>query len=100
MLVCFYEEYKLRLASYLKKNSNVETKTAPMKLNYSKNVNNAKHEGNRTPDFQNRNLMLYPLSYMLIILLILPINNLNSIEISIEFKLFISSKFYHHPIFL
>ena len=24
-----------------------------------------KHEGNRTPDFQNRNLMLYPLSYML-----------------------------------
>ena len=27
-----------------------------------------KHEGNRTLDFQNRNLMLYPLSYMLLIL--------------------------------
>lgn len=27
---------------------------------------NHKHEGNRTLDFQNRNLMLYPLSYTLL----------------------------------
>ena len=30
-----------------------------------KNFQATKHEGNRTPGFQNRNLMLYPLSYML-----------------------------------
>ena len=31
------------------------------------NAFNLKHEGNRTLDIQNRNLMLYPLSYMLLI---------------------------------
>ena len=36
------------------------------KNNFYKNYQiTNKHEGNRTPDFQNRNLMLYPLSYML-----------------------------------
>ena len=42
---------------------NVETKTVPKV--------NCKHEGNRTLDFQNRNLTLYPLSYTLLLFYLL-----------------------------
>ena len=67
ILICvdFYEEYKLRpdriLFNIKCRNQNSPRTQEILKLNY-------KHEGNRTLGFQNRNLMLYPLSYMLLVL--------------------------------
>ena len=58
-LYVFNEEYRsdlIYLVSYFKCRNQISP-SIKIKL--------YKHEGNRTLDFQNRNLMLYPLSYML-----------------------------------
>ena len=64
-VVCFYEEYKLRPDRTL---FNVKCRNQNSPKNYVRIFKlNYKHEGNRTLDFQSRNLMLYPLSYMLLV---------------------------------